>query len=83
MVSLNDKTKQAILEKLNQVQVEKTVQESKNQDDSVYESDSNEQSADLNEAKEKIIEKAQSKDWTERELALKQMKEAFETGSKK
>lgn len=30
-----------------------------------------------------MAEKAQSKDWQERDLALKHMKEAFETGNRK
>jgi hypothetical protein len=34
-------------------------------------------------ANEKIVEKGQSKDWTERELALKHMKETFENSGKK
>jgi hypothetical protein len=37
----------------------------------------------LNEAKEQIISKGQSKDWTEREIALKHVKETFESKSKK
>jgi hypothetical protein len=37
----------------------------------------------INEAQEKMAEKGQSKDWQERDLALKSMKEAFEQGTKK
>eukprot|EP00347_Sterkiella_histriomuscorum_P001332 403372439 len=97
LVSVNDKVKQAILEKISQVVVEtnQNQNQQEEEDQSMLEQSQDEQDFNstqkfggnileqIQEAQEKMIEKGQSKDWQERDLALKHMKEAFESGSKK
>jgi hypothetical protein len=82
--SLPEKLRQTLSDKLSQVVVEKQ-QEFKEEKLAAQEdlSDSESKPEDTQDMQDRIVEKGQSKDWQERDLALKSMKEAFEGSNRK